>query len=476
MARLSLLSLPLFVIYGTLLGRSDGASYFQPECTHPPNGTNFVGNPNTRSTMGIIWSVLSIIILCTLNILHLNVPAIRPPTKSKWRKVWYKIWDSKTKLKWMLFTILVPEFIMAKALSEEQHDIHTHLANMGHFILDWGDPTTWTREDEDLKGTWNEVRQAIDDVLDQPSLSRTMRVNVSRLKSCFWALNADQWRLCRSWGFGRLPDTPDWQLEKLDNSSALVKLLAIIQVVWLIVQLIARKIGGHPSSQLEISALAFAVCSIVTYIAYWNHPRDVEAVCFIKAEAWKIDPSIHPQNEAIRLIRELGLQGPSYLWSEPRIQSKIHREANPKPIPNHSLHEITDNPYKVSGGILPLTLGAVFGGSLFGGLHCLAWNFQFPTSGEVLGWRICSIATACIPIVCFLLAILWAVMNWVPDDGGDTRRVRATWAFKWFNALFLLLPYILARLLLIVESVRSIFFLPPEAYVDTWTGLFPHWG
>ena len=39
-----------------------------------------------------------------------------------------------------------------------------------------------------------------------------------------------------------------------------------------------------------------------------------------------------------------------------------------------------------------------------------------------------------------------------------------------------LIPYILARLFLLVEIFRTLCFLPPDAFVDTWSGSFPHIG
>jgi len=77
---------------------------------------------------------------------------------------------------------------------------------------------------------------------------------------------------------------PQHQLDKLDRSGVLVKALALIQVTSLVVQLIARKKSGLPSSQLEIATLAFAVSSAVTYILYWNRPQGVETVHIIKTK------------------------------------------------------------------------------------------------------------------------------------------------------------------------------------------------
>jgi len=101
-----------------LLGGCDAYSTFKPDCTLPPAGANYVAGPNIRSTMTRLWNCLSIILLCTWNIQHLNVPAIRPEAKSTLQIWWWVSPGSRTKVKWMLFTIFMPEFLVGKALGE----------------------------------------------------------------------------------------------------------------------------------------------------------------------------------------------------------------------------------------------------------------------------------------------------------------------------------------------------------------------
>ncbi len=63
--------------------------------------------------------------------------------------------DSRTKIKWMIFTILIPEYILGKALNErlsvkgsriqfrdlglDWEEVHLYMANMGYFVLDVGE-------------------------------------------------------------------------------------------------------------------------------------------------------------------------------------------------------------------------------------------------------------------------------------------------------------------------------------------------
>ncbi|KAK0707272.1 hypothetical protein B0H67DRAFT_647464 [Lasiosphaeris hirsuta] len=101
---------------------------FKPECTLPPLGTNYVSGPNTRSTLGILWNCLSIIILCTWSIQHLNVPRIRGDPGNFRQRILWSILDLWTKLKWMILTILVPEYLLplARRLSTSEPVVGLH--------------------------------------------------------------------------------------------------------------------------------------------------------------------------------------------------------------------------------------------------------------------------------------------------------------------------------------------------------------
>jgi hypothetical protein len=113
-------------------------------------------------------------------------------------------------------------------------------------------------------------------------------------------------------------------------------------------------------------------------------------------------------------------------------------------------------------------------GTLFGGLHCLAWKFQYPTSGEQLAWRICSLFTTCLPILSIPIIAIWMYMN--PYNGSRPANAGIGWVILDWLCFIALLAYKLARLFLIIEIFRSLFYLPPEAFLETWSGNFPHFG
>jgi hypothetical protein len=134
---------------------------FSTNCTLPPEDTvMFVKSPNTRGTLDIIWSYLSVILICTWSILHLNVPIQSSPQnwKQKYARALYR---TPWKGCWMVVNILSPEWAFAKALSdyravsavksdfdnsEKKEDIpwsrsHISFVNMGGFTVKFDEVT-----------------------------------------------------------------------------------------------------------------------------------------------------------------------------------------------------------------------------------------------------------------------------------------------------------------------------------------------
>lgn len=424
----------LFIL--TLLPRTYAYTEFKPDCPLPPSGTNYVAGPNVRSSLTILWNCLSVILLCTWNIQHLNIPVRRENAedfvkKHEKKKIWWRIlqrkvywWilDQATPVKWTVITVFAPEILVGKAFCEWrssidiskqdrggqrwqvlQDPIGVHLANMGYFVLDWSAKSDPTPE-ADLE------------------LTDPEKINESRLKSRFWALSARQWDILHfvQQDLVDFPNIQELQLEKLGQRGLLVKVLTFLQVNYLVIQLICRKAGGLPSTQLEITALAFAFCSTITYALYWNRPQGVQATHIIKAKKLIDGPALQ------YLIKSVVRSGPTYIWTSQRFRFRSSdfdpkSIIGPKPIPNDSntaikstwkwIHSVTSGNQELGA----VVFGALAGGTIFGGLHCLAWNFHFPTPGEALGWRICSVATTALPILSLFPTVIWIKLN--PSKG-----------------------------------------------------------
>ncbi|CAI7619690.1 unnamed protein product [Penicillium pancosmium] len=134
---------------------------FSTNCTLPPEDTvKFVKSPNTRGTLDIICSCLSVILICTWSILHLNVP-IQPSPRNWKQKFFRALYRTSRKGFWMVVDILSPEWAFAKAFSdyravsavksdfdnsEKKQDTpwsrsHIYFADMGGFTVKFDEST-----------------------------------------------------------------------------------------------------------------------------------------------------------------------------------------------------------------------------------------------------------------------------------------------------------------------------------------------
>jgi hypothetical protein len=363
------------------LGHVSNATSFTPTCTVPPPETNYVGGTGIRSTMSIIWNCISIFILCTWSIQHLNIPAGRPPTKHFGKWLWWQILDLGTRVKWMVIIILVPEFLIGKGFAEWSAtksslnltfnsavwtETHVRMANLGYFVLDFSDLLPTQEEREAFFTRVEAVRER---------LNSSGAINCSRLKHRAWALNDTQWNYAAAGhnGVADLPDVSRRQLEALNRVDAMANFLAILQVIYLIIQLIARKVQGVASTQLEIAALAYSATSLFTFILFWDQPQSVQSRYLVKARELPSD----------RLIRVIANWGPTYVWIGLRPHARVDSELDLAPIPNDGtnqhpyevpwLHSTLNNYIRAYGReVLPLALGSLLGGTVFGGFHCIA--------------------------------------------------------------------------------------------------------
>lgn len=53
-----------------------------------------------------------------------------------------------------------------------------------------------------------------------------------------------------------------------------------------------------------------------------------------------------------------------------------------------------------------MTVALAISTVVFGGLHCIAWKFGFPTKAELMIWMIASVLSATLPLFGLLVNIL----------------------------------------------------------------------
>ncbi|KAJ7727076.1 hypothetical protein B0H16DRAFT_1779806 [Mycena metata] len=221
-----------------------------------------------------------------------------------------------------------------------------------------------------------------------------------------------------------------------------------------VTQCLARASQHLPLTELEVATLAFAVLSVVIRLLWLHKPLDVQQPIVVARSEVDIDPlqeeDITPPNHSITLIDKIsnGILG-NYDYYHPISSTSV---------PSLYFIEIdtTDTNQLVE-------LAGIWGvGSIFGSIHCAAWNALFPSMAEMWIWRISSVFIAAYPV----LTVLFAVIT--PDDG------IATAVLVGFM-LFGFVVYPLFRLFLIILSFTTLRSLPPSAFVDVnWSNYIPH--
>lgn len=152
------------------------------------------------------------------------------------------------------------------------------------------------------------------------------------------------------------------------------------------------------------------------------------------------------------------------------------------PIPNDATHGAWQETHRAKRTkyheAATLVFGAILGGTVFGALHCLIWNSHFPTQIELLLWRISSTLMAFLPIISIPFTVVWLKYNSPSLDRSPRKPppVLKRYAIAGTLIIFFAAPHALERLFVIVEMFRSLFFLPPGVYIETWSGTFPYWG
>lgn len=264
-----------------------------------------------------------------------------------------------------------------------------------------------------------------------------------------WIVDANQLFLLRKMDIIQsLPRLSEDSLRDRNKSDELVKLFALGQVLWLVIQLITRLERHLPISQLEIVTLSFAACSVFTYMLLLQKPKDVQT-------SIDVDAARYPTPE--EMVR-IAVCGP-YTFGTSRHHPWI---------PNNALHRDQE-----MGGsaMVYMTLGTLFGALIFGAIHCLAWNTTFPTAVERTIWRVASVVTTATTPIEVLIVVMFRKIA-APDGFKLPKYKHSTkiWLF------ILSIPYGLARTFVFVEIFRSLFYLPVDGFVTTWARNFPHIG
>ena len=260
---------------------------------------------------------------------------------------------------------------------------------------------------------------------------------------------------------------PEDEIEDRSKSDWLAKLLVVFQLCQFFVGVLARLVEHLPVTPLEVAVSAFAVCSLGAYFFLFSKPKNARTTVPLRIYNTKKD--IEKDLETLDLSdRPSGGQPP------PPIELRLRRE---NMLDNRDI-------YRYMWAAL-----LCCGSTIFGGIHLAGWNLDFPSYPDMWLWRSCAIATAAIPMIIPLeigIGVVLVVMpiSWVRNkfeikvNEAVVKVAKNFWYGLMATLLYVLtIAYALARLVILVEMFRTLFYLPPKAYLTpSWSLNIPHIG
>ncbi|KAF7369967.1 hypothetical protein MSAN_00626500 [Mycena sanguinolenta] len=396
-----------------LLSQNSKAAPF----SHPPDARAITDSckdiDSCRTLFSILWGCLATIFACTWVSVHPNVP---PPDQSWLQLCWRR-------LKMMLIAIIAPEIMVAFAARQRLgahrlskkfgfSTMHGMFFSMGGFVTSDEHPIATIKQ------------------LEGSTLGPEFQAAIKKIS--------------------------EKDITDKSKGDALSKGVALLQGLWFILQTLARVHQRLAITQLEVATLAFAVVNIFIWLLWWNKPLDVQKPIVVGLH-------MQPDTETITLPVQLSL------WDRFRGAILGYSEAEYKPLSSLSVPSfwsIQDKSTLDSGA--NILLSPV--GTLFGAIHCAAWNAVFPTPVEMWIWRISALVIIAIPGFASSAMALGEMSDWLDSTlilwvaGGS------------FIISFVGIPlYIAARLILIVLPLTELRFLPASAFVDVnWSTYIPH--
>ncbi|KAI1165155.1 hypothetical protein F5B18DRAFT_660540 [Nemania serpens] len=419
--------------------------------------------PTERGTSALINSCVITIFACTWTVLHLNVPGLRDGVLTKVMR----------KAKWMAITVLLPEFVFAKAIC----DLRLALNDLREFDdalqKKCEGKLQWTVLHEKFKHDSAAEKEVTYHTTQNWTLTHAYFVNMGGLLCPSRSdVQSDRLKYYVLPGVQLGHRTDDWatdhplkglilrkeDIEDKSKVDLLVKGVTALQIAWIIVTVHARSHTGLPVSQLEIATMAFSVFAVATYIANIWKPKDISQPILLPNSApCDEHEAAHSrvQNFLLRLF---------YLTDEIYGDSEKYRVEN--------------DIIWVEGGVPLIFSIMVVSALLFGCLHSLAWDFNFPSRAELILWRITCLTSTVLPVTSLGLNLY--------IDYRATNARKALMSCLVSSLLQRLEPlnafpdgfkdiiYIASRLILMVLIFTSLRATPEGVYqITPWTQVMP---
>jgi hypothetical protein len=108
-----------------------------------------------------------------------------------------------------------------------------------------------------------------------------------------------------SWGSVQTPTITEAEIKDRSKGDGISKCVAILQLVWFIMQLIARYAQGLPVTLLEIDTLGVAALACIAYGFWWKKPKDIGRPYIIHWISERTPPDMYVVNITSRACSDL---------------------------------------------------------------------------------------------------------------------------------------------------------------------------
>jgi hypothetical protein len=251
------------------------------------------------------------------------------------------------------------------------------------------------------------------------------------------------------------PNIAEKEIQDRSKGDIVLKSFTILQTGWFILHCIVRGTEHLAITPLEIMTIAFTFLNLVTYIFWWNKPRNVTCpVRVVLKDGHYVPEPKKPEKFSLwdRFVQLFTLFDPDQDLDVNLLQKKR--------VPTFYAGRIEGKSY------FALWTVEMVVAMVSGGIHCLAWSFSFPTHVEQTIWRASSIAIISIPFLVLVFAVFLKLFDFeIPDI------LFGLLAIGFPSALM----YPFARVVLLMLAFMSLRSLPPTAfYTVRWTDFVPH--
>ncbi|KAH7389384.1 hypothetical protein DE146DRAFT_161539 [Phaeosphaeria sp. MPI-PUGE-AT-0046c] len=336
-------------------------------------------NPEGRGTIDLLWTCFATVFLCTWSAIHPNLPAL----DEKGSKIFYR------RLGYVLGCIIAPECYATLALYELSVVINYKAQTPGWslrrcFFLHMGGFV----------------------IQSTPPKTDRFRLHPDKLLSMFKS-GALPW-----------PIVPEEDITSRSRADWFTKGIAMVQILYFFTSLVGRWAQGLATTTFELFTLGIVVSAIVTMVALWKKPYDVQVPIILFSE------TSLPQEDCISRVM---------------------------------LGSVDDD----FGEVWWVNAGAFITFLAFGALHIAAWNFYFPSVTERLLWRISS-------ILCMVL------LSCIPPFV----RINEFFKNRFDGVMFIMFGvYILVRTYMFADMFASLRAVPGSVYkTPDWSQYFPFLG